>query len=196
MFLWSALLHLPILLWKSSLPTGVFPQPCLPRLWISVSSPVLFYSLLLAFYHFPHCTLLFGLYFFFIFLLLSLLFTPLPLFVSCTTAWYLHWQDRNLAGLRKEAYRVCFPLLASVGLLSDLGVLNYFLHISLQVMSESSFFLACVWSVPPTSAYMQWFSFQLVCCHISVLYTWRTTGHELGENRYRIQVCYAVRKKL
>lgn len=35
------------------------------------------------------------------------------------------------------------------------GRLSCFLHISLQVMSESSFFLVCVRSVPSTSAYMQ-----------------------------------------
>lgn len=81
----------------------------------------------------------------FFFLLLSLLFTPLPLFVSCTTAWYLHWQDRNLAGLRKEAYRVCFPLLASVGLLSDLGVwtVSYIFHCKSWANLLFFFYIMC-----------------------------------------------------
>jgi hypothetical protein len=93
------------------LDPGVFPQSCLSRLcWIS---DPLFYLLPLQGY----CILLIDLYSFLFSLLLPLLFTTAAFCIMYNGV--IPIQDRILAVLRKEAYWVCYFLLASVGLLSD-----------------------------------------------------------------------------
>lgn len=101
-----------ILLWRSSIP-GYFHSHVFLDSVGSQIPLVLFYLLPLQGY----CILLIDLYSFLFSLLLPLLFTTAAFCIMYNGV--IPIQDQILAVFRKEAYWVCYYLLASVGLLSD-----------------------------------------------------------------------------